>query len=452
MTRAFRRLHGWLFALLLLACAGAIGYFSARYDHVSDWTYGGRASLPNETLAVLKALDGPVDIVSYANPQDEVRSNIAGFLQRYQHAKPDLTLRFVDPLQDPAAMRELGITTNGMLILHYRGHEQRLDALDNRSLTNALKRLLRGNDRIVAFISGDGERSPSDMGNPDLGVFVAQMQESGIRAVPLNFAQVATVPLHTDLVVLASPQHALSYGAVQALSDYVTAGGNLLWLTEPTNDDQHLSPLADALGLHVLPGVLVDGQGTAIGLNDPRVLALGDYPEHAITHGFRLNTQFQQVSALALASQTAWHAVPFLRSGPQSWTEFKPISNAGTSTIRFDASAGELKGPLDFGFALSRLSPSPDKAEQRVVMIGDGDFLSNAFVGTGGNRELGRRVFDWLLGDDALVNMPQAAGAPDRRLDMTLAQLSTVSFGFLVIVPLLLLIACGWITWRRRRA
>ncbi|MDR3447379.1 GldG family protein [Dyella sp.] len=452
MTRTFRRIHGWLFALLLLACAGAIGYFSARYEHVSDWTYGGRASLPAETLAVLKALNGPVDIVSYANPQDDVRSNIAGFLQRYQRTKSDLTLRFVDPQQDPSAMRELGITTNGMLILHYRGHEQRLDALDNRSLTNALKRLLRGSDRIVAFISGDGERSPSDAGNPDLGLFVAQMQESGIRAVPLNFAQVATVPLHTDLVVLASPQHALSYGAVKALTDYVAEGGNLLWLTEPTNDDQHLSPLADALGLHVLPGVLVDGQGTAIGLNDPRVLALGDYPEHAITHGFRLNTQFQQVSALALASQTAWHALPFLRSGPQSWTEFKPISNDGASTIRFDASAGELKGPLDFGFALSRLSPSPDKAEQRVVVIGDGDFLSNAYVGTDGNRELGRRVVDWLLGDDALVNMPRAAGAPDRRLDMTLARLSAVSFGFLVIVPLLLLIACGWITWRRRRA
>lgn len=452
MTRAFRRLHGWLFALLVLACASAIGYLSARYDHVSDWTHGGRASLPTETLAVLKALDGPVDIVSYANPQDDVRSSIAGFLQRYQRAKPDLTLRFVDPQQDPAAMRELGVTTNGMLILHYHGHEQRLDVLDNRSLTNALKRLLRGNDRIVAFVTGDGERSPSDAGNADLGVFVAQMQESGIRAVPLNFAQVATVPLHTDLVVLASPQHALSYGAAKALTDYVAEGGNLLWLTEPSNDDQHLSPLADALGLHVLPGVLVDGQGTAVGLNDPRVLALGDYPAHAITHGFRLNTQFPQVSALALASQTAWHAAPFLRSSPQSWTEFKPISNAGASTIRFDASAGELKGPLDFGFALSRLSPSPDKAEQRVVVIGDGDFLSNAYLGTDGNRELGRRVFDWLLGDDTLVNLPQAPGAPDRRLDMTLAQLSTVSFGFLAVLPLLLLLACGWITWRRRRA
>ncbi|WP_267226134.1 GldG family protein [Dyella silvae] len=452
MTRLFRRLNGWLFALLLLACAGAIGYLTARFDLVADWTYGGRATLSTESRAVLKTLNGPVDIVSYANPQDDIRSNIASFMQRYQRVKPDISLRFVDPQQDPAAMRELGITTNGMLILHYRGHEQRLDTLTERSLTNALKRLMRGNDRIVAFVSGDGERSPADSGNADLGTFVEQMQESGIRAVPLNFTQVAAVPLHTDLVVLASPQQALPYGAVKALTDYVANGGNLLWLTEPANDDLHLGALADTLGLHVLPGVLVDGQGSAVGLNDPRLLALGDYPPHAITHGFKLATQFPQVSALALATQTAWHASPFLRSGVQSWTEFKPIDNAHASTIRYDASAGELKGPLDFGFALSRLSPSPDKAEQRVVVIGDGDFLSNAYLGEGGNRELGRRIVDWLLGDDVLVNMPVSQGAPDRVLRISQAQLSTASLGFLVALPLLLLVACGWMAWRRRRA
>ena len=452
MTRLSARLNGWLFALLVLLCACAAGYLATRYDRVFDWTYGGRATLSAESRAVLKALDGPVEVVSYASPQGDLRNTIGAFLERYRRLKPDLSLRFVDPQKDPAAMRELGITADGMLILHYRDHEQRLDTLNERSLTNALERLLRGNDRIVAFVSGDGERNPSDKGTADLGTFVAQLQDSGIRAVPLNFAQVTSVPLHTDLVVLASPQQPLPEGAVKALDDFVANGGNLLWLSDPSNADLHLQPLADALGIHVLPGVLVDGQGAALGLDDPRLLALGDYPEHAITHGFNLSTQFPQASALALASRTDWHASPFLRSGPQSWTEFKPIDNAHASTIQYDASAGELKGPLDFGFALSRLSPSPDKAEQRVVVVGDGDFLSNAYLGVGGNRLLGRRIVDWLLGDDKLVNLPPAQGAPDRTLRISLAQLSTVSIGFMVVIPLLLLLIGGLVAWRRRRA
>jgi len=450
MSALFRRLDGWLFALLLILAAAAVGYLSTRYVHQADWTANGRTSLSAESRAVLARFDGPVEIVSYANPQGNLRQTVAGFLQRYQAVKSDLTLRFVDPQLDPAKMRELGITVDGALILHYKDREQRLDELSERSLTNALERLLRGSDRIVAFVTGDGERRADGQANADLGTFMAQLEARGMRAVPLNFAQVTAVPEHTDLVVLASPSLALPPGAVQALVGYVQNGGNLLWLSEPTNDDLGLKPLADALGVRVLPGVLVDGSGSALGLHDPRLIALGDYPPQAITRGFTLTTLFPQASALAKVAQGDWAVAPFLRSGAQSWTEFQPIDNGKPSDIRFDADAGELKGPLDFGFALSRLSPSPDKSEQRAVVIGDGDFLSNTFLGNGGNRALGERLFDWLLGDDKLVELPPR-GAPDRVLQISQTGLNALSFGFLVAVPLLLLLIGGLIVWRRRR-
>ncbi|KRF02035.1 ABC transporter [Frateuria sp. Soil773] len=450
MGRRFARLDGWLLALALLLGAAAIGYLGSRHAVVADWTAGGRASLSAETRAVLAKLDGPVEIVSYASPQGRLRQTVAAFVQRYTRLKPDLGLRFVDPERDPAAMRELGITVDGALIVHYKGREQHLDELSERSLSNALERLARGGERIVAFVAGDGERQPDGKANADLGTFMAQLESRGMRAVPLNFSQVTAVPQHTDLVVLASPTLPLPAGAVRALTDYLARGGNLLWLTEPGNEDLGLRPLADALGVRVLPGVLVDGGGSALGLQDPRMIALGDYPFHAVTAGFRMTTLFPQASALAQVSKTAWAVVPFLRSGPQSWTEFQPIANDAGSTIRYDADADELKGPLDFGFALSRLSPSPDKSVQRAAVVGDGDFLSNTFLGNGGNRALGERLFDWLLGDDALVNMPPR-GAPDRLLRISQGGLNTASLGFLIVLPLLLLIAGGLIAWRRRR-
>jgi ABC-type uncharacterized transport system involved in gliding motility auxiliary subunit len=450
MRRLFGRLDGWLFALALLVAAGAIGYLSTRHAWVADWTAGGRASLSAESRAVLGKLDGPVEIVSYANPQGDLRATIAGFVERYRRVKSDLTLRFVDPEQDPAKMRELGITVDGAIIVHYRGREQRLDELSERSLTNALERLARGGERIVAFVTGDGERRADGQANADMGTFMAQLESRGMRAVPLNFAQVTQVPEHTDLVVLASPTLALAPGAVRALVDYVGNGGNLLWLTEPAQSDLNLAPLADALGLRVLPGVLVDGGGAALGLKDPRMIALGAYPPHAITRGFVLTTLFPQVAALAQVNRNDWAVQGFLQSGPQSWTEFQPIGNDASSTIRYDAAAGELKGPLEFGLALTRLSPSPDKSQQRVVVIGDGDFLSNTFLGNGGNRALGERVFDWLLGDDALVSLPPR-GAPDRTLDISQGELNVLSLGFMVGLPLALLAIGGLLTWRRRR-
>ena len=446
-----RRLDGWLFALLLLAAAGALGYLGTRYAHVADWTANSRLSLSPQSRAVLAKLDGPVEIVSYANPQGDLRGEVAGFLARYERAKPDLTLRFVDPQQDPARMRELGISVDGELILHYRGHQQQLTELSEGSVTNALQRLIRGGDRIVAFVTGDGERLPSGRGDADMGMLMGQLAQSGLRAVPLSFAQAGAVPQGTDLVVLASPTSDLPAGATQALVNYVQDGGNLLWLRDPANDDLGLKPLGDALGVQVLPGVLVDGAGSALGLDDPRLLAVAQYPPNPITLGFQLATRFPQVAALARTGAGGWTATPLLRSSAQSWTEFHPIDNAHPSALRYDAAAGEFKGPLDFGFALARLSPSPDKREQRAVMVGDGDFLSNAYLGQGGNRALGERIFNWLLGDDALVDLPRDS-VPDRVLRIGQGELDAATIGFMAGLPLLLLIAGGLIAWRRRRA
>jgi ABC-type uncharacterized transport system involved in gliding motility auxiliary subunit len=440
MNTLIHRLNGWLFALLVLLGAGAIGFLTSRHDHIVDWTYGSRVSMSPETRAVLAKLEGPVEIVSYADPQGDLRQTIAAVLQQYQQAKPDMHLSFVDPQKDPAAMRNLGITVDGELILQYRHREQRLDVLNERSLTNALERLVRGNDRIVAFVTGDGERRADGSANVDLGTFVAQLEQSGMRAVPLNFSQTAAVPDQTDLVVLASPQAALAPAAAKALVDYLGNGGNLLWLTDPGNQDPNLQPLADALGIRVLPGELVDASSATLGLKDPRMIPLGDYPPSPITRGFTLTTLFPEVAALAEVRKSDWQITPFLRSSPQATTQ-SPDSSPGNV----------LKGPLDFGFAFSRLSPSPAKAEQRVVVIGNGDFLANSYLGNGGNRALGERIFDWLLGDDQLINMP-SRGAPDRVLTVSQGELNILGFAFILIVPGLLLIIGGIIAWRRRRA
>ena len=445
MQRTLRRLDGWLFALLALLAVAAAGYLSTRYAWFADWTRAARASIPAPSRAVLARLDGPVDIISYASPQGSLRQTIASFVQRYQRVKPDIRLRFVDPQLDPAAMREQGITIDGELVIRYGTREQRLDDLSaDGPMTNALERLARGGERIVAFVTGDGERRADGQANADLGTFMGQLEGRGMRAVPLNFAQVSAVPQHTDLVVLASPTSPLPPGGVQALVDYVRDGGNLLWLTEPVTrqplaDDLGLAPLAEALDVQVLPGELIDPSGTALGLKDPHMIALGDYPAHPITRGFTLTTLFPEVAALAPRTSAAqWSSAPFLRSSPQARLE------TGS-----EADAALPARALEFGLAMQRLSPSPDKREQRAAVIGDGDFLSNTYLGNGGNRALGERLVDWLLGDDALVNLPPR-GAPDRVLRLSQGQLNAVSLGFLAGLPLLLLAAGGAVVWRRR--
>jgi ABC-type uncharacterized transport system involved in gliding motility auxiliary subunit len=444
------RLLDWLFALLLLAGAVLLAFLSTRFAAQYDFSYAQRASLDARSVDLLKRLDGTVTITSYAPRDNELRKSIADFIARYQRIKRDILLTFVDPDADPAATREAGISVNGELVIRYHEHSELLKLLTERELDNALVRLARARTGLVAFLSGDGERTPDGKANADLGQFTTFLQGQGIRALSLNLAGGEHIPENLDVFVIAGPRVLLAPTVVAQIVDYVERGGNLLWLSEP-DENAGLEPLAKALSLHPLAGTVVDGNGAALGIGDPSFIAISTYPPSTIARDFALTTLFPQAAALAAVTDARWQQTPLLRTGQKSWTQIGAIPKDQTATIAFDPDKGEIPGPLDLGFALSRLSSSPAKKEQRVVAIGDGDFLSNAFLGNGGNRELGQRVFDWLLQDDALIDLPDK-GAPDRQLQLSQLQLGVIGLTFLLILPALLLVTGGVIWWRRKRA
>jgi ABC-type uncharacterized transport system involved in gliding motility auxiliary subunit len=446
-----QRLLDWLFAALLIAAAVIVAFFSTRFAWQHDFSFAQRASLDAQTKTLLARLDAPIAIVSFAPPDNQLRGAIADFIARYERIKSDISLSFVDPDSDPAATRAAGIQVNGELVIRYKGRSEQLKVLTERELDNALTRLAREHERLAAFLAGDGERKPDSAANADFGNFAALLKAQGVRAIPLTLTGSMHVPENVDVLVVAAPSVALNDATVKEITDYVDRGGNLLWLTEP-GEKVGLDPLFKAMSMRALPGVAVDGAGSQLGIGDPSFIAITTYPANPITRDFTLTTLFPQSTALGKVVDAQWNAMALLTTTQKSWTETGAIPKQGdTTTISYDESKGEIPGPLNIGFSLTRLSPSQAKRDQRAVVIGDADFLSNAFLGNGGNREFGQRVFDWLLQDDELVDIADK-GAPDRQLSITQKQLGMIGLSFLLGLPIVLLIAGGAIWWRRRRA
>ena len=453
VTRSSRRqlqLQNLVFLAGLLVLVGLLAWLSTRYSYQADWTSSGRNTLSVDSRKLLDEMPGPVHITAFAREAQLLRDHIHDLVARYQRHKPDVELSFVNPDADPDRVRELGITLDGELLVAYQGRSEKVQDLSEQSLTNTLLRIARQKQRRVAFLSGHGERNPGGEANHDLGKFGALLEQKGIALETLNLAETPEIPTDTSLLVIADPRTSLLVGEVQLVHRYLHDGGNLLWLAEPGNL-AGLEPGAETLGIELLPGVIVDATTQLFGIDNPAFALIPDYPMHAITREMNSLTLFPQATALEVSTPEPWQAEALLTTLDRAWTEIGALSG----TIRFDQDSDERMGPLDIGFAFTRprqqrgASGDEGSAEQRVVVIGDADFISNTYLGNGGNIDLGLNLFNWLNHDDAFITIT-ARTAGDVNLELGKVAQIVIGFGFLFGVPLLLLGSGLAIWWRRR--
>ena len=444
---SLRRRLWWqnqLFTLLFVLVIGLLAWLSVRYPLQVDWTVNGRNTLSAASQTLLATMDGPIQVTAYVREQSALRDAIARVIGRYQRYKPDLTLHFVNPDLLPDRARELGITGDGLLYVDYGGRGEKLQQINEQALTQILQRLSRPGERVVLFLDGHGERKPLGVANHDLGTFSRELEKIGIRPRPFDLALEARIPPDAAALVIAGPRTPLPPGTLEAILEYMQQGGHLLWLRDP-DEPAVLQPLAAALGIAFLPGVVVDADAPSLGIKNPAFIPIADYGPHPITEKLRAPALLPQAAALAVQPAADWTAMVLLESQARSWTETGPLDG----TLRFDQDSAEQSGPLTVGVALSRPRPDAAPQQQRIVVIGDGDFLSNTYLGNGANLELGLNIFNWLTADDIPILIPPRV-APDPNLNLSAGALAVMAAVLLIGLPATLL-ASGWLIWFRRR-
>ena len=427
--------------IVLLAAAVIVLRMADRHASISDLTRNARHSLHEKSVEVLDLLPGPVSITAFVPEDPDLYARLEQFFAPYRRHKPDLNLEFIDPCLavDSADARGAKL---GEILLDYQGHSERLARLSESEVSTALARLARGADRWITFLANNGERRVAREANDDLSRFAELLKQRGLRLREYTLGQSA-IPDNTTVLVLASPSVAYLPTEIEEIIRFVADGGNVLWLTEP-DAPAALGALERALGVKPYLGTIVDPVGLTKFRNLAYAVAL-QQPEHPILAGFNQTVVFPFAAALAARSDAGWKATTLAHTEVAAWTE----TGRFESNVSFDA-PDEIQGQLKLAFALSRPS-QVSEAEQRAVVIGDGDFLSNMYVENVGNLDFGRRVLEWLATDDALIDIavPEILDA-DLRLAMW--QRLTIFLFFVVGLPFVLALNGGLLWWRQRRA
>ncbi len=455
-----------LFVVLLFSLAFALGWLTTQYHVFIDLTQT-RSNYPSaETSRLLQAIEQPIHIKAFVSPDNAaVSSRIRSLIEKYQRIKPDISLEIIDPVREPQLVRQYNIQQEGELFVSIGDKSEKLAVATEEKLTNAINQLTQGKQDWILFLSGHNERSPFGDTSFDYGAWYKIMTQNGLKVRQYNLAENAQIPTNTAMLIIADPQKQYLKGEINILLNYLNRGGNLLWLIEP-GTDTGLDELAETLGMEIIPGIIVDPNTQVVGINDPRFTLITQYPGNEITENLSSMSIFPTAAALDFYGTEDWDGEVFLETLPRTW-----VTETNINEVTIDSPAS-INGPLTIGIALQRsvtaedadtldelsqdalpadneLEPDASDKEQRIVVIGDSDFASDAYIGEAGNLDVAMNVIRWIVQHQNFIDTSPRKKR-DRRIELSQTALVAIGFFFLLIMPVGLLIT-GIFIWRKRR-
>ena len=453
-----------------------LAHLATRYPVRFDLTEGGRYSLSEPTVTMLRRLEKPVHVVFFHDPMMRETVELYELMARQT---PRLTVEFHDPMLNPAQARMLGVNFAGTAVLRSEGRTLQVNSPSETDIANGILRVSQSATQRLCFLDGHGEPDPFSMEAHDhmegapghshgLGAKYVLHERHGMAKArhaleTLNY-DVRKVSLLQGgdtmlrgcaVLVVAGPKLALLPPEVAAVQAYLADGGNALFLLDPFVATG-LESLLREYGIVVKDDIVIDEASHF--WTDVSAPAVSDYNRHQITRDLPLSF-FPGARSLAPTPQRppGSSAVPLVNSSRRSWgqsnrtrVEQTPDSERGPLTLMVVAQRRPVTPGEPDPFRREATPPTaPVSRSSRIAVIGDSDFATNSFFPIMGNGSLFLNTVNYLAAQENLIGLqPRAYELP--RVNLTNRQMKATFVLSVVLVPAVLGLVGTAVWWRQR--
>jgi len=439
-----------------------INFLSVRNVVTWDFSSAQKNTLSDQSIKLIQNLDSELTVVFfYKKGQEGAEENKAAFrelIKKHQDKTSKIKLDFVEVNERPDMAKEFGVDKgSGIVFLTYKGKKNRIDKIDEQEITSALVKVTREKEKTIYFTQGHREYNLED-GREAKGLFQlkALLEGNGYKVKTWTMNSEPKPPTDADMVVVAGPTQNFLDFEVKALDEYLEGGGNLLVALEETTAG--LGGLLSSVGVQAQENFVFNiinlGPGGQGGV-DPRVTYANAFSqENEITKVFRNEvTLFQRPMALQKSSTAApsLKIDEIVRTAPSSMA-FKDLKMSAEGPRGPFTLAMAVKGSLTVA-ATSPEAPSEAKKgkEFQLVVVGDADFLNNQLLMQNLNRDLALNTVAALGKEENLISITPKEIA---RTEFEPSQFKEAAFlfGFVIPLPVLMLISSLVLWFRRRHA
>ena len=396
-----------------LAGLAAIGIVllgaTPRVEAQLDLTPTRRYTITRKTMEIGKRVHAPVSVTGFVAPKSPLAVQLHALVRQYQVAHIPVHLQIVDPDEQPARARELGVTAYGQMLVETAGRHELVNDLGQVPLTSAILRLSRGHPLSVCFTIGHGEPSLEDEGPSGFRFLDAALRRLGYDTRPLALATPDGRSRLADCsIVVTSPRIPLLDSEVGLLNDYLRNQGRLLVLTAREDDARaQLNGLLEPWGVSLDTGVVGDRSSLA---DDPAAVVSDGYASDSPATNL---LKKDDIPVVLLRPRPVKVARGLGQGGS---VEPLVMSSAHSSTD------GGAKGPFALG-ALADWSQVVDRDgldihRTRLGVLGSVEAASNRFLDTFGNRDLVCGLVQWIAQEDDVIAAAREYGGV-RKIQLT---------------------------------
>jgi hypothetical protein len=438
-----RTTRSLVFILLLATVLLLVQLIAANHDLSLNVSTRGGGRLDPRTANILKRLNFDVEVmVFYPAGIDEKWS--ARLLGMFSRESRHIRFSIPDPDLKPLLARTYGITRYGQTVILARGRSVVLEKAGEEEIANSILSLELGRKKNIYVLAGHGEADIFSNGRSAVSGLRESLERSGYGVHKSILAGQENVPWDTDLLVIPGPSAELGSDELYAVNRFITRGGKVLIALEPRMDGG-LKAMLSEMGVVLNDATIVDTSSRAVS-GDGSVLVVDSYGDMKGLEGFPHATVFPTARPLRVAgklpSGISISAVA-LTSGTSFETEAKGADPAkGAASGREAAS----KGPRNVALLVKKTGGKGIGSS--IMVFGDVDFLTNAYLTVSGNRDLAMKCVGLLLQGEGSVAIDPGSAA-DQPFILTPGQAFAMFLFAVVILPLPFILT-GFLLGRKR--
>jgi hypothetical protein len=409
-----------------------------------DLTAERSLSLSAVSKDVVSHVRKPVSVTAFIDRTSAGRAEAAGLLERYRRLNRRITFRLRDPDDAPGLAQRLGIdAVFGGVALQMGSAVERGPTVTEQDVTAGLARLVRGTSATVCFATGHGEVDVGSTVSAGGSAAAALLRSNGYRVQTVDLLSGSSVPPACRALVLARPTGMLG-AAGGVVAAWLAGGGRALVTVDPES-------VVDVRAV-TEPYRIVPERGVVLEGDDGRHLP-GDPLTPVITRWESGNPLVRRLPPVVLPGAQGL----LVREGT---SEGMTVNVLGRTTAAaylerdpavFDFAPGvDVSGPVALVAAADASSITAGVVTRtRLVVVAEGDWMTNGFLDQAGNGRLLVQSLDWLTLDEDLVTV--SANIPSvRPLTVTDRRRQYALFLSAVAVPLFVVL-CGSVVWAWRR-